>query len=90
MSNIRQWVLDIEELNSTKIEFAIMSDPTCSILKMVRSCIFSNRFADLKRNFMRSSGVPEKKIESSNQYLMESSSLILMPEFGIPIAAVPS
>ena len=35
VSNVRQWVADIEELNSTKLEYAIMADPTCSILRKV-------------------------------------------------------
>mmetsp|Transcript_6761 Transcript_6761/g.7375 ORF Transcript_6761/g.7375 Transcript_6761/m.7375 type:complete len:217 (-) Transcript_6761:146-796(-) len=33
-SNIRMWIKEIEELQTVKIKFPIMSDPTCTILKM--------------------------------------------------------
>ncbi len=35
--NYRTWIKDIEELQSCSINFALMSDPDCSVLKMVRS-----------------------------------------------------
>jgi alkyl hydroperoxide reductase subunit AhpC len=39
VGNIRQWIRDIEELNSTRIEFAVMSDPSGSIMKMVTKVV---------------------------------------------------
>jgi hypothetical protein len=40
-ANIRSWVKEIEELQTVKIKFPIMSDPTCTVLKMVGRFRFS-------------------------------------------------
>lgn len=32
----RTWIKDIEELQSCSVNFAMMSDPDCSVLRMVR------------------------------------------------------
>lgn len=36
VSNYRRWIRDIEELQTAKINFALLSDADCSVLKAVR------------------------------------------------------
>lgn len=47
------WIKEIEELQTVKIKFPIMSDPTCTILKMVRS--FDDNTVTISYNFFLSS-----------------------------------
>ena len=35
MANYRKWVRDIEELQSVKFDYALLSDTDCSVLKAV-------------------------------------------------------
>ncbi len=47
------WIKEIEELQTVKIKFPIMSDPTCTILKMVRS--FDDNTVTISYSFFLSS-----------------------------------
>jgi hypothetical protein len=36
--NYRRWIRDIEELQTVKMNYALLADPDCAVLASVRAC----------------------------------------------------